>query len=230
MVRITAFPTIEWLSKRGAAPLDVQTVPAGGSSERYREELSTRIEGYLNAWKNEHSIVSTDAWVGTPNGEEHVDIVLAHRGRRIGIRLAGPYEEETHQTDAIVLVYGRFDVVYRIHYSGPSMPAADLAFAIQSAHPSWFSAEGRIAAGRLVSSEILIGAQRLNGTLHLESMRLTRIRLSHASDWVEAFESALSVPRLRSFADDPTRASRTFGPNRSRSFLREPSCSTRKPC
>ncbi len=219
MVRISAFPTIEWLSERGDAPLDVQSVPAGGSRIiRNRNDIRTRLADILNVWSNESTVIRTDAWVATPNGEKHIDIVLSRSGRRIGIRLAGPYEGEEDYDDAIALVYGRFDVVHRIHYAGESVPVVDLAYTIQTSHPAWFSENGRITAGRQASSEALLSAHKLDqtGALRLRSTRITRIRLSHASDWVEAFEAALGMPKQGSFTNISSKTQRPtkLGPAR----------------
>ena len=165
--------------------------------------------------KSGDTVVTRNTWVRTPNGEEPVDVVVERKSRRIGIRFSNRYERDYDHSDALVLVYGRFDTLYRISPGACDVPknisgnifgnesCHDLAYAILSMIPSWFTAQGRVEAGRNASAEVLINSDRLalTGVLCLLSGTISRIRLSRASDWVNAFERALSTPKLVSFAD-----------------------------
>jgi len=128
-----------------------------------------------------------------------VDLVIEHANRRIGIRLSVRYERETEEQDAIALVYGRFDALYRIRCSDPVSGAVDAAYLMVAAFPSWFTLSGRMQAGRLASEEAVLSGDRLEtiGSITLDTLQMTRIRLSRANDWVRAFEAGLSRPWMR---------------------------------
>jgi len=204
MVRASAYPTVEWLTTSAAKSFS-PTAPASGRAavRNSRTGLLDRVARRLIEWKLSRTEILRDVWVRTPNGEEPVGLVLQHGNRRIGIRLSARYERETDQSDALVLVYGRFDTLYRVSPDSESDFDTDLAYTIVSMVPAWFTPPGRCRAGRAAGTQALLGADRLalTGVVHLPGGTVTRIRLSRASDWVSAFENALSIPRLRSFAD-----------------------------
>lgn len=200
MVRASAYPTVEWLLRSGRNP-----IPPSSSftSDRADVHISTKVAKLLTAWKAGNTVVAQNIWIRTPNGEDPVDVVVERRSRRIGIRFSNRYERDYDRNDALVLVYGRFDTLYRISPGTGGTSAHDLAYAILSMVPSWFTAEGRVSAGRNASAEVLVSSDRLAwmGILRLPSGTITRIRLSRASDWVNAFERALSPPKLTTDAD-----------------------------
>jgi len=207
MVRASAYPTVEWLIRSGRNPVPPSSSCASIASRREGVHNSSKVAKLLTAWKHHNTVVAQDIWVRTPNGEEPVDVVVERNNRRIGIRFSNRYEREYDRSDALVLVYGRFDTLYRISPEVAEGSVNDLAYAMLSMVPSWFTAEGRVSAGRNASAEVLVNSDRLawTGILRLLSGTITRIRLSRASDWVDAFERALSPPKqaLITYSDSP---------------------------
>lgn len=207
MVRASAYPTVEWLTRSGRNPTPPSSSFTSVRCSRAELHIYSKVAELLTVWKADKTVVAQNIWVRTPNGEEPVDVVVERKSRRIGIRFSNRYERDNDRSDALVLVYGRFDTLYRISpcaggESG-SESENDLAYALLSMVPSWFTAEGRVQAGRNASAEVLVNSDRLAwmGILRLHSGTITRIRLSRASDWVNAFEQALSPPQLITYAD-----------------------------
>lgn len=199
MVRVTAFPTIEWLTDRAARPLDIE--PISSACETGGSNTATAIAAQLTEGAEDETSICADAWIQTPNGEEHVGIVLRRCGRRIGIRFSARYERDTDQRDALVLVYGSFDMIYRVRCPEPGAPVHDVVYAIEMMHPTWFSNAGRLSAGRDASVEAVMNSDLLAsvGSIQLPGSSIRRIRLSRASDWVRSFENALGIPCMISF-------------------------------
>ena len=203
MVRASAFPTVEWLLRSSCSSTPSSSSVHSRTSRRTKFDSALVFGNLLSEWKCSNTSVAQNSWIRTPNGEELVDVVVRRRDRRIGIRFSNPYEKDYDRSDALVLVYGRFDMIFRISAVPEEESVRDCAYAILSMVPSWFTAQGRMIAGRRVSPEALVNVDRLasTGMLFLPSGSITRIRLSRASDWVHAFEQALSPPRLTSYAD-----------------------------
>jgi hypothetical protein len=208
MVRASAYPTVEWLTASARHSVSRPSQHIQNERSERGLNLAGDVLELLQGWKSRETRISRDVWIRTPNGDEPVDLMIERKRRRIGIRISRRYERDTDQSDALVLVYGRFDTLYRVSADASDDVAADLAYALVSMVPNWFSAAGRRQAGRKAGSAALVGIDRLawGGRIRLPGGTITRIRLSRASDWVSAFESALSVPRLSTFA--PARGAR----------------------
>lgn len=207
MVSTSAYPTVEWLIRTTHAPVTQRLESEDGPVKGLKScTISNSVADQLKSWCKGNTIVAQGVWIPTPNGEDPVDIVIERKNRRIGIRFSSRYETESDNVDALVLVYGRFDALYRITRAtrgSAVVEPGDISYSIVSVYPSWFTSEGRVAAGRSAGSEALLHADRLawKGVLQLPGALLKRIRLSRASDWVTAFERALSPPKLVSYAD-----------------------------
>ncbi|GMQ81773.1 MAG: hypothetical protein BMS9Abin05_1209 [Rhodothermia bacterium] len=214
MVRTSAYPTVEWLTRTGRTPVSRESESGKGLSRSPRSsDISNSVAGQLKAWCKGNTIVAQSIWIRTPNGEDPVDIVIERKNRRIGIRFSSRYEIDSDNSDALVLVYGRFDALYRITHAtheSTKVKAGDISYSIVSMYPGWFTSEGRVAAGRSAGTEALLHSDGLawKGVLQLPGALINRIRLSRASDWVAAFERALSPPRLVTYADVRTACSR----------------------
>ncbi len=222
MVRVSAWPTIDWLSRTGDAAkmnVDLATDPVAETSS-----CLERLSGWLARWSRTGVEIQSDIWIRTPNGEEYVDLMFIHRGRRIGVRFTGRYERETSERDAIVLVYGRFDSLYRIRGGGSKRGMIDAAYLLVSLYPTCFTVAGRFEAGRMASDEAVLSGSELSerGWIGLDSVHIQRSRLSRANDWVRAFESGLSRPAIRgrSRIQPPTADASTVRPSRTRETSR----------
>lgn len=215
---------MEWLARTGDA------VAAQTDSDLARGHFSgndsgvDRLSGWLARWSRTGVDIKSDVWIRTPNGEDHVDLILTHRGRRVGIRITERYERETTERDAIILVYGRFDALYRVRSTRGNRGMLDAAYLLVSIYPSWFTVAGRFEAGRMASDEAVLTGSALSdrGWVGLETVHVQRIRLSRANDWVRAFESGLSRPSIsgRSRFQLPTGVASTVGPSRTQETCR----------
>lgn len=58
--------------------------------------------------------ITASTWCATPLGEQCVDVCMRIGTRRVGIQFTRRYEMESRQIDALCLVYGRFDVIFRV--------------------------------------------------------------------------------------------------------------------
>jgi hypothetical protein len=195
MVRVSAWPTVEWLSSNSLTP---SRTPESLSAVPGRGGIGSSLADWLSSWSRAGTLVRQDVWIRTPNGEEHVDLTVEYRGRRIGVRITARYERETQERDAIVLVYGRFDALYRIRPRSDTSAATDAAYLLMGMHPSWFTRSGRMEAGRHASEEAVLKARTFSelGMTTVGTMHVVRIRLSRANDWVLKFENALGRPPL----------------------------------
>jgi hypothetical protein len=207
MIRVSAYPTIEWL----AAHTPVNFSAAGDRESIARSAGIVQADGFaslrrevssrLARWSDPKTELVEAEWISTPNGEELVDLILTHRGRRVGYRFSSRYEREVEQSDALTLVYGKFDALYRIRPSGDRSVGSDLAFLAVSMNPSWFSEDGRLRAGRVASEKALAAAEVMKrlGTVKIGEMSVLRIRISRAGEWVNDFERALGTPDFRTY-------------------------------
>jgi len=202
MVRSSAFPTVEWLTRTNRRPLrSAESEPGGRQEAGSTGRLISNAASFLQSWARENTRIIRNVWIRTPNGEEPVDLAVVRGTRRIGVRTTSRFERDTDPSDALVLVYGRFDTLYRLSPDACPEFAADLAHQILNTTPEWFTGEGRLAAGRAATADALVQSGRLHATgiVRLEGGSIRRIRLSRASDWVGAFERALTIPPVTSF-------------------------------
>jgi len=139
--------------------------------------------------------------ISTPNGEETIDLVVENKGRRVAYLFSSRYERELEQTDALALVYGKFDALYRIRVLENGLNDAALAFLAVSMNPSWFTSDGRLRAGRVASTAAPYSVEILKriGKATLPGYSVMRMRLSRAGEWVRDFEQALSPPDFRTY-------------------------------
>lgn len=241
MIRVSAFPTVEWLRSRAAdrpaiSPSGrrltdasnrahrVESRPddsvgsrsagrpgrgsrcvrstgrrrrAGGSVRRvFLESLAVRLAEALAPGVG----VYMDHWVSTPDGELPLDLVIRRGQRRLGLIVGQRYEQDTETVDALRLVYGGFDVLYRLNGVGAPRSVDDALYALICERPSWFTTAGRVGAGRRVSAAALLvgsGERAASETGPADPagrITIRRMRLSRANDWVAAFERALGSP------------------------------------
>jgi len=164
MTHVTAWPTVEWLSRSNAAatpPARRRATDRAAVPGRRKPDVSALFVAEAARRAPQLSAVSTSTWCATPLGEQSVDVCVRMGHRRIGIQFSRPYEMNVRQIDALCLVYGRFDVLFRID--------ADAA-------PNQVQAAFDAIRGERAPR---VG----NG--------VSRMRLCCASDWVPYFERAL---------------------------------------
>ena len=218
MIRVSAFPTVEWLHSRAAdrpaIPGRSRSRPSGASRDDARREPVTRrtfvesIVRRLRAWTVPDVSVHVDEWVATPEGEQPVDIVVRGGDRCIGILVDRRYDRDTETLDALRLVYGHFDTLYRIGRHEPESAVNDVLCAIVSEKRTWFTSHGRFNAMRGATAGVRRGGPGWISDAERPAVR--RMRLSRANEWVRAFERALApnpggqaVSRKDAAADHP---------------------------
>jgi len=122
MTHVTAWPTLEWLDRTTAAghqPIRRATDrPAIGGRIRANVPALFAADAYRRF--PQVTTLSTSTWVATPLGEQCVDVSLRLGHRRIGIQFSHRYEMKSRQIDALCLVYGRYDVLFRVDANVPS--------------------------------------------------------------------------------------------------------------
>jgi len=143
--------------------------------------------------------IEPNTWVTTPNGELPVSFVLEGEGKRVAIQVSTRLQADWSAEDALVLVYGGFDALYRIHVGSEETPMDDALMGIMLDHTALFSHVGRLSIGRRVSSEILwaftASSVPFGSAFRAPSFTLRRMRLNVATDWVAAFEKELGGRR-----------------------------------
>jgi len=189
---VSAFPTVEWLQQRAAdrqpvmnhamRRLPSRPSPAG----RLLAAMQTMLDASVR--------VEECRWVATPDGELPVDIVLHKGGKRIAICGRPTWVDAASDQDALMLVYGGFDVLYRCTVDESLESVVDAAYALMQAHPAFFSAFGRLSLGRRASDAMVTAA--LHATDKGWMVKgpfgtVQALRLHVASDWVRSFERAL---------------------------------------
>ncbi|MDA0378614.1 MAG: hypothetical protein O3C45_00840 [Bacteroidetes bacterium] len=192
-IRVSAFPTIEWLRQRAA---DRQ--PASRSMDRpnaFRPTRAAMLASVLHPMLSRSVRIEENVWVATPDGDMPVDIVLHLGGRTVAIA-CGPHGLVAQEgQDALSLVYGGFDAFVRCGFDGTHDEAVDAAYALMTRFPGLFSAFGRLSLSRRATDGMIkaLADREVGKGWHIASdrVRLHALRLQVASDWVQAFESAL---------------------------------------
>lgn len=214
MNRVSAFPTVQWLETRSpdrppvGAPRAAAVAskpfsrpsgtacgtPAFGAASPGRR-LADRLERMVAPGVR----VAVDTWVSTPNGDQEVDVLVSSGPRRVAIVFTGRYEHRAAEMDAVRLVYGRADVLLRVRgeLSNEALYSVLLALVVEK--PGWFTAVGRVKAGRWATPLAAIALSMaptgrcVDGVPYwdLGAHRISRMRMRCASDWVRLFEAAL---------------------------------------
>lgn len=195
MIRVTAYPTVEWIrnraSDRSAIVHSSARLPLSGS-------FSDRLVSQLKPLLQETVAIEASVWIATPDGETEINIVLQKGRRKIAICVSARYDVANHQTDSLALVYGGFEALYRVQCDRTDRALNDLIYGLMCEKPSWFSNFGRLVVGRKASEAAILGSafSQSHGStlLDLDHIQLKRLKLSKANDWVAHFEMALNNP------------------------------------
>lgn len=194
MIQVSAYPTVEWLHTRAS---DRGASMWRRSNFRNTSALLPSLGSRLKEVLTGAVAVHQNVWIKTPDGEMEVGIVLERGRRRIAICETNRYSHTPDQSDALVLVYGGFESLYRIQSDATASSMHDAVYAVMCERPTWFSNYGRLSVGRKASDSAIYTVNtrgRQSGNLLMtENVRMSRIRLCIANDWVDAFESALDV-------------------------------------
>ncbi len=199
MIQVTAYPTLEWLRTRAhdrgpVFPRD-HSVPSDRMSTNFINQLASRFRQVLVS----ETRIDVGVWISTPNGEKEVGLVIQHRDRSIAICDSRHYGQNPQCSDAVALVYGGFEALYRFGGNPTEEVLDDIVYMVMCDRAGWFTNFGRLSVGRKVSDETLLETctrqDRSNFLIDTDEVCLTRMRLCVASDWVDPFERALDAGR-----------------------------------
>ena len=199
MIQVTAYPTLEWLRTRARDRGPVMSSDYSVRSDRTRTNVINRLASRFRQVLVGETQIDVDVWISTPNGEKEVGLVIRHRDRNIAICDSRYYGLNPQCSDAVALVYGGFEALYRFRGNPTEEVVNDIVYMVMCDRASWFTNFGRLSVGRKVSDETLLGTgtQQDRSTFLIDSdeVCLTRMRLCVASDWVDPFERALDAGR-----------------------------------
>ncbi len=162
------------------------------------DELAWHLVKYLHRGCRLHSQVR----VSTPCGIFWVDFVIECRGRRIALE-CGPLDEapdlqQERYRDALIVGSTAFDVLYRLSGKRLFHHMEDLLYLLARWHPQVFTERALINLNRLASPEArAFDPPSRPSVLYLHydgevPVRLARLRLNRASDWVHDHDAALA--------------------------------------
>ena len=189
---VSAFPTVAWLQNRSAdrAPVLRMESPRLPGRPTATMRLLQTLRPMLQACVR----IEERCWVVTPDGELPVDFTLHLNGRKVAFSCRPSWVDADSDQDALTLVYGGYDALYRCAMDDSLEAAVDSAYAIMQALPIWFSSFGRLSLGRRASDCVVQAMLAGNGkgwSVTGKGSRIEALRLHVASDWVLAFERAL---------------------------------------
>jgi hypothetical protein len=134
--------------------------------------------------------------VVTPLGSLPADIVLQRGRRRIVIQVG----RATGEAETALLVYGGFDVVYRVSAHDARLSVTSIAALLENAEPEIFGSTGAAFLSGLSSIRRIergrrtMHAVRWDGSL---GASLHRRRISRPADWATRFERLVSKTHQR---------------------------------
>ncbi|MBT3447829.1 MAG: hypothetical protein HOC28_04995 [Bacteroidetes Order II. Incertae sedis bacterium] len=200
MIQVSAYPTVEWLKTRATDRTPIAPRPNRLRSLSVSSVLASRLREVLSDTVQ----IERNVWVATPEGELEVGVVIQKGNRRIAICETPRYRLKSDLSDALILVYGGFDSLYRLHSDQSVEALHDTVYALMCDLPTWFSNFGRMSAGRAATSNAIFAGNQdrlaFGDSFKTSRVRLDRMRLCVATDWVEMFEKALGAGQRPSAA------------------------------
>ncbi len=195
MTYVTAWPT---LSSLRTTPVDRAPVGRQRSSMLMpQRSIQARVLERLDVTLATTVSIKTMQWVATPRGELPVSCTLEGHGKRIAIQFSARTDTDWAAEDALVLVYGGFDSLYRVHIEPGTGKVDDFLLALMNDHAGLFSHVGRLSIGRRASQAMVwrmtASSSSPRRMLQADGLWMRRMRLHVASDWVSAFERELGA-------------------------------------
>lgn len=189
---VSAFPTVAWLKQRAGDRSPIMRVESRRLPER--PSPAVRLLQAMRPMLQASVRIEEHCWVATPDGELPVDFTLHLNGKKVAITCRPSWIDADSDQDALTLVYGGYDALYRCAMNETLEAAVDTAYAIMQALPTWFSNFGRLSLGRRASNSVMAAALDNGGkgwSVSGIGSRVEALRLHVATDWVVAFERAL---------------------------------------
>ncbi|NQV73857.1 hypothetical protein HQ496_12100 [bacterium] len=193
MIRVSAYPTVEWLKSRACDREAIQSLQLRRNPASFASRLAMRLQEVVS----DAVTIEERVWITTPDGESEVQIVIKNGLRRIAVQISSAYCHQEEASDAVSLVYGRFEALHRIDGDATNEALHESVYALMCDRPTWFSNFGRLSAGRMATNEIVLTAnshhEHHEEWISTARVRISRMRLCKANDWVRAFELALDA-------------------------------------
>ncbi|NNE68804.1 MAG: hypothetical protein HKN29_00420 [Rhodothermales bacterium] len=161
-----------------------------------RPDASRMLVHTLRRALNSDCLMNMGQVIATPIGSVTADVVLESNGRRVAL-LVG---ESAAQREAVLLVYGAFDAIFRVSALDASQCALAVVSLLETSEPQLFKAHrtARLASltsvRRVHTGRTTLMAEgwdgRMTATLH-------RRRINRHGEWVQDFEQAVGQPKGR---------------------------------
>ncbi len=199
MQAITVNPSVDQLSRSrrsSESERDPQSPRAPLPGKATRSDSPRMLVHTLRRALNESCAMRVGQSVATPIGSVSADIVLEKGGRRAAV-LVG---ESAKEREAVLLVYGAYDVVFCVSRLDAQKNALAVVSLLEAAEPSLFKAgkSARLAAlstvRRVHSGRSTLSAEGWDGRL---AATVRRRRINRPAEWTREFEEAVSRPADR---------------------------------
>jgi len=189
-------------------PRDMLSVGGPVYDPPYDTPLEDELAWHLVKYLNRRAALFSQVRVPTPCGVFWVDFVLLHEGRRVALEcgtMEGVEDEQQQQyRDALIMGSGMFDVLYRVRGRDLFYFMEDVVQVLAKAHPAYFTARAQINLSRLAAPEVAAYEVPRTGMVLAvphgcpapdggdATLRMKRLRLHCATDWVRHHDDALA--------------------------------------
>jgi hypothetical protein len=197
MHTLSPHPTVESLARsRAASKAQAQSDPAGRGhvdrealASRSAQPVSRLFRHALRRALAPSTLMQIEKSVATPVGPVQADFMLATEKKRIALVVA-PFLQER---EALLLVYGGFDALYRISPADARNQTLATVVLLEAAEPGLFSGEvarlsGLVSVRSVHAGRMVMKAEGWDGVL---LATLYRRRINRPGEWASEFEGAL---------------------------------------
>ncbi len=199
MQAITLNPSVDQLTRNrrsSEGERDPKSLRAPHPGKAARSGSPRMLVHTLRRALNAACTMRVGQMVATPIGSVAADIVLEKGGRRVAV-LVG---ETAKEREAVLLVYGAYDVIFCVSRLDAQKSALAVVSLLESAEPTLFKTEpsARLAAlmtvRRVHSGRSTLSAEGWDGAM---AATIRRRRINRPAEWAREFEEALSRPADR---------------------------------
>lgn len=199
MQAITVNPSVDQLTRNrrsSESERDPQSLRAPQPGKATRGESPRMLVHTLRRALNASCTMRMGQTIATPIGSVAADIVLEKGGRRIAVLVGDTAKER----EAVLLVYGAYDVIFCVSRLDAQKSALAVVSLLEAAEPSLFKSakSARLAAlmtvRRVHSGRSTLSAEGWDGTI---AATIRRRRINRPAEWAREFEEAISRPADR---------------------------------
>ncbi|MFT4604047.1 MAG: hypothetical protein ACI9W4_000766 [Rhodothermales bacterium] len=196
MQAITLNPSVDQLTRNrrsSESERDPRSLRAPLPGKTTRSDSPRMLVHTLRRALNESCTMQVGQSIATPIGTVSADIVLENGGRRAAV-LVG---ESAKEREAVLLVYGAYDVIFCVSRLDAEKSALAVVSLLEAAEPSLFKTAkaARLAAlstvRRVHSGRSTLSAEGWDGRM---AATVRRRRINRPAEWAREFEEAISRP------------------------------------